>query len=1339
MNIQDFSPTQYIEFDTEYPSISSTAESEIGKPGALAELFVGGELYMLDIDPLTGRFSWTAPAAFLDGSYIVSLRFIDNTGNFGDPLLITMVIDTTPPEAPDLIEIYDDFGAIRVGLRSGDITDDKRPTLTGIAQKGTTVYLLNDNGEKIGSAVADKITGKWVMDPSQDLAEGNNNLRLVAEEFFAGKIRTGIASEPFTLIIESNTLPPSTITITDAYDDAGSFTGPLSNGALTDDTTPTLRGTASAGSTVIVYYRMAGAENWLGSASATVTGESWSWTPGSELPFGSYEFMASAGSFNSEFLTLDIASEADIILRTRIESVQDDFGSATGFLGNGAITDDGTPTFRGTAEANSKVVLRYTLNGNIATVIVDADSAGRWNWTPDVNLAAGLWSFEVQALGQSSWGETFTLSIVSSAHGFSPIIDYAIDDTGPVNVDLRSGNTTDDNTPTLHGHAEANSLVYILTQHRSGEIIYSVKADNYGKWQWTPAEALKNGEWHFQVSTTTGNNWSSRFDLNINGTTGDGEYGFDFETLPPSEKVIYDNSVQETFSYPNDVQMSVYFLRPFNSTWTSNFVDPESYFLKDGSFGSQALRLTPQGTVAFSNKNAFQDFSFELFHNHSAYDFKITIEVITLKDAKKHTITKSLKAYEVYKINLDTLFNLNLSADDGFGYISIKNIEGNGLPDHILLDNFSFNSAADNITLSHALDDDGTFTGLLSNGALTGDDTPTLTGTVAKTYNVLVYWRLAGSEGWEHSATASVSNGSWRWTPDSGLPPGTYEFQASIGKFSSALFSLDIASAEELDLRTRIDNATDDAGTVTGLLNSNAITDDLRPTLRGTAEANSKVILRYTLDSNVATAIVDVDSAGNWNWTPDSNLMPGQWSFEIQTPGQSKWKEAFILNILSNGQVFAPVIDYAVSDAGPTNIDLSNGNSTDDKMPTLHGHAEANSLVYIRTFHNSAEKIYSVTTDSESKWQWVPTKELQEGDWNFQVSSISSGNWGSSFNLNIDKFTHDFDFETLPPTQITVNSDGSASEKVELSDQVIASIYIPPYMTSSPSKSNFIDPTTINMNEGDLGRQALRIWANGSAHFARKPGNDTFAFRDFAFDIYQSYGVTATFKISVTTMKYSRTYTETISLAPKKITKIQLNEIFKINFEDGDGFRNITLGGAKDGGSPQILIDNIEFNNAADLVANSLQWLEDASLHQLAGVEELAATSIAGKENQIDTLQITGKDQVLDLTAVADKIESIEIFDITGSGDNTLRLDLNALLQHGEKDLFIEDGKTQLMVKGDEGDVVQIKDILPEGDDISEWKHQDGTVTVGGVEYEVYSHGDDAELLVQHGVKTELV
>ncbi|WP_249042709.1 hypothetical protein [Pantoea dispersa] len=55
-----------------------------------------------------------------------------------------------------------------------------------------------------------------------------------------------------------------------------------------------------------------------------------------------------------------------------------------------------------------------------------------------------------------------------------------------------------------------------------------------------------------------------------------------------------------------------------------------------------------------------------------------------------------------------------------------------------------------------------------------------------------------------------------------------------------------------------------------------------------------------------------------------------------------------------------------------------------------------------------------------------------------------------------------------------------------------------------------------------------------------------------------------------------------------------------------------------------------------------------------------------------------------------------------------------------------------------EADSVQLSDILPEGEAVSGWTQQAGTVTIAGSQYHVFSHGD-AELLVQDGVKIELV
>lgn len=513
---QAYVGTSYLEQDTSLPTISGIARTEINKPGAVALLSVGGKYIELPVDPKTGAYSWTATEAMPDGDYSVYVAIRDRAGNIGKPKLQTLRIDTTPPDAPDLINLYDDQGLKTGSFDAGQTTDDTRPTLTGVAQPGTTVFLRDENGNTLGSAQADKITGKWVLEPTIELKEGINTLNLVAQEEFAGKTREGKASASFTIEIGADApiLPPNTITINDAVDDVGTWTGKLSSGALTDDTTPTLRGDVSAGNTVTVYYRLAGSQTWTGSATATVNGNEWSWTPLSALPYGEYEFQASIGDYSSSLFALDISTAADIVKKTVIESVKDDFGTWQGDLSSGAITDDATPTFSGRGEANGKVVLRFTQPGQPEnTVTLDVDSSGHWTWTPASDLLTGNWNFNVQPLGETNWSETFAL-IITGSDGFKPVIDYAVDDLPPGLGNLTSGSTTNDTTPTLHGRAEANSVV-VLRYSAPGQtaVELMVNADSSGHWSWTPP-TLPDNTWTFEVQKAGQVNWNN-FTLDI--------------------------------------------------------------------------------------------------------------------------------------------------------------------------------------------------------------------------------------------------------------------------------------------------------------------------------------------------------------------------------------------------------------------------------------------------------------------------------------------------------------------------------------------------------------------------------------------------------------------------------------------------------------------------------------------------------------------------------------------------------------------------------------------------------------------------------------------------------
>ena len=118
----------------------------------------------------------------------------------------------------------------------------------------------------------------------------------------------------------------------------------------------------------------------------------------------------------------------------------------------------------------------------------------------------------------------------------------------------------------------------------------------------------------------------------------------------------------------------------------------------------------------------------------------------------------------------------------------------------------------------------------------------------------------------------------------------------------------------------------------------------------------------------------------------------------------------------------------------------------------------------------------------------------------------------------------------------------------------------------------------------------------------------------------------------------------------------------------------------------------------------------------------------------IDTIKLDGAGITLDLTALPSAvIKDVEHFDITGSGNNTLKLSLNDVIQHGSTNVFdvnasavTPDTKTQLMVTGDAGDTLQLKDLTTAWSNASSFSYNGHT-------YDVYnSTTSSAQLLIDH-------
>jgi hypothetical protein len=112
----------------------------------------------------------------------------------------------------------------------------------------------------------------------------------------------------------------------------------------------------------------------------------------------------------------------------------------------------------------------------------------------------------------------------------------------------------------------------------------------------------------------------------------------------------------------------------------------------------------------------------------------------------------------------------------------------------------------------------------------------------------------------------------------------------------------------------------------------------------------------------------------------------------------------------------------------------------------------------------------------------------------------------------------------------------------------------------------------------------------------------------------------------------------------------------------------------------------------------------------------------------IDTIALSGGGLALDLTQIANqsasntngssRINSIEAIDLTGTGNNTLKLKVNDLFDMTGFNNFAATGRRQLLVKGDTGDAVDLAD----GSDTTGWTQAGTQQTIDSVAYNVWNH-----------------
>lgn len=960
----------------------------------------------------TGEFVVTLSPAQTDGGTLTAIA-IDRAGNNG-PATNFPASDSGLPAVPAITAIEDDVGSIQGNIAAGGATDDTMPTLRGTTDIGSTVEVFID-GDSAGFATVDA-SGNWIFEIATPLSESTHYFTVQATNANG----PGGLSAPVGITVDLSA--PAQPVITSATDDVPGMTGTLDNGALTNDSRPTLNGTGEAGAIIRILDN--GVE--IGSATVDQSGN-WRFTPNTPLESNAHIFTAVAtdpagnsGQLSDGF-TLNIDAQAPDV--PVITSVIDDNNQPTVPVLPGQSTDDRQPILNGTGEPGATITI-FDNGTPLGTAQVGEN--GSWTFPVPRNLSEGSHNLTVSATDPA--GNTSAVSapwtiVVDITPPAIPVLTSVVDDQPGITGNLVSGQLTNDATPTLNGRGEAGATINVYLDGNPASIgTTTVNSD--GTWSFTPQTPLANGSHTFTLSATdpAGNSSavSSGFVLTI-------------DTTPPAAPVIAsvaDNTAPVTGIVPNGgstnetrptlsgtgeagTTISIYNGSALvgtaqvqaNGSWS---------FTPSTSLGAGVWNLTATATDAAGNTSAASEIrSFTIDTTAPAAPVIDTVYDGTgpitgnlssgqITDEARPVISGTREANTTIRLYDNGTLLAEIPADNSSSWRYTPDASlatGNHVITVIAVDaagnaspvSDSVNFVVDTTppltpVITSVSDDQAPGLGTIANGQNTNDPTPTFSGTAEAGATITLY-----ENGTVIGTTTAQPDGAWS-VSTSTLASGTHVITAvatdAAGNSSpnSTAFTLTVdTTAPQTPILTSV--VDDVAGGVTGNLANGQITNDNRPTLNGTAEAGSVVSI---YDGDTLLGVTSANASGAWSFTPTTGLNDGTRTLTVTATdpaGNVSPATSGFTIVVDTLAPTVPLITSIVDDVPNNTGAIGNGQSTNDTQPTLNGTAEANSAVSI--FDNGA-LVATVNANASGNWSWTPTASLGQGSHAYSVSAADA-------------------------------------------------------------------------------------------------------------------------------------------------------------------------------------------------------------------------------------------------------------------------------------------------------------------------------------------------------------
>ncbi|WP_312026941.1 Ig-like domain-containing protein, partial [Enterobacillus tribolii] len=998
--------------DDRTPTLNGEAE-----PGSTVTIIDNGEVIGTATVDDDGKWTFTPETPLDKGDHEITTEVTDPAGNTSEPTPgITITVDPEPNEVI-IGAVKDDQGPITGNVKPGGVTDDARPEITGEGKPGSTVT-VKDGDAVLGTTIV-KPDGSWSFTPEEDLGEGEHSLTVVSTDPAGNEV----TSPAFELTVDTES--PDQPSIGSATDDVGEKRGELNNGDVTDDSTPTLKGEAEAGSRVDIYDN----GELIGSVVADENG-AWSFTPTTPLPEGEHKFTTTAtdeagntSKPSEEFvLTTDYSppNPGEDVLK--ITGVEDSVGDKQGNVASGDTTDDSQPVISGIGEAGNTVYVYSTDTAGkhlIGSAIVNGE--GKWSLTPDTPLLEGLNQLTLESsdpAGNRIEGKAPSYDInvfipVSTEPSIGSVVDNVEPHTGP----LQKGDVTNDSTPTLSGAAAPGDIVTIKD---NGQPIGSVVADENGKWSFTPETGLEDGNHNLTVTATdaAGNNKDSgsfpividtvppkpaeniviednvgdkQGEVKDGDTTDDASPTLNGEAEPGSTVTIIDNGeVIGTATVDDDGKWTFTPETPLGEgphEITTEVTDPAGNTSKPSDPIVIEVDTTPVEVSIGSVIDDKEPATGKLNPGDVTNDTRPEItgegkpgSTVTVKDGETVLGTTTVQP--------DGSWSFTPEEDLGEGEHSLTATATDKAGNEVTTPPFDLvvdTIAPEQPSIGSIIDDVGSITGELKNGGVTDDSNPTLNGT-AEAGSIVT---IKDGEKVLGSVTAN-DDGDWSFTPTTPLPEGEHKFtvtatdEAGNSSKPSDEFVLTLDLTPPDPAKLSITEVYDDYGSVTGKVEQGKETDDNRPTIKGTGAEEGNIITVYNGNKVIGSTKVKAD--GTWELEPETPLANGTYTFTAKetdpaglTSGPSK-EYAVIINGVPPAP---PTLNSVYDDAEPNIGYVQKGDLTNDNTPTLSGTGLAGATI---TVYDNGKVIGTAAVDGTGNWKFTPDSALTDGKHNFTAT-----------------------------------------------------------------------------------------------------------------------------------------------------------------------------------------------------------------------------------------------------------------------------------------------------------------------------------------------------------------